>query len=209
MDNPPTSEVTTGVETVPKQIDVMENTSKQVQEAETVPKQIYITETVPKQGSMVEDKKTAEGSEDNDKRETIVIAAVQTRTQIAKEARAPGALKMSAARMMEINPEILVQEQYSDPTVSKYFKLLAGGRKRKGFNTRATYYVKHNILYHRYTYGSGKESQQLIVPSKFRQMVLEVERDGIMSGDQGVKNTVNRITEELFWPGAQSDTKTY
>lgn len=44
MDNPPTSEVTTGVETVPKQIDVMENTSKQVREAKTVSKQIYIAE---------------------------------------------------------------------------------------------------------------------------------------------------------------------
>ena len=50
---------------------------------------------------------------------------------------------------------------------------------------------------------------QLVVPLKYRNLVLKLAHESIMAGHMGIARTVSRVLSEFFWPGVQADTKRY
>lgn len=48
---------------------------------------------------------------------------------------------------------------------------------------------------------------QVLVPTKFRQMMIEIAHD--QSGHQGVRKTYDRLLRYLFWPRLKRDISAY
>lgn len=79
-------------------------------------------------------------------------------------------------------------------------------RKR---NRTVVEFIKNNLLYRRCIFSSGREVLQLMVPKELRNKVLKLGHDSVTAGHQGIKDTLQKITEEFFWLGVQSDVKRY
>ena len=51
--------------------------------------------------------------------------------------------------------------------------------------------------------------KQLVLPHSLRESVLEVAHDSILGGHLATKKTYDRVTSNLFWPGAYDDVTRY
>ena len=54
-----------------------------------------------------------------------------------------------------------------------------------------------------------KTRDQIIVPRKFRQEIMQVAHEPITAGHQGSNKTLARITNRFFWPGIKGDVKRF
>ena len=59
-------------------------------------------------------------------------------------------------------------------------------------------------MYREFTKGN-KATLQLVVPEGFREKVLRLARETMMSGHLGTKKTLDRVEAEFFWPGIYGD----
>ncbi|KAI0222643.1 hypothetical protein LSAT2_026109, partial [Lamellibrachia satsuma] len=51
--------------------------------------------------------------------------------------------------------------------------------------------------------------KQLVVPHKFRQQVLQIGHETLLSGHQGTKKTLQRIMLNFYWPGISGEVKRF
>ena len=56
---------------------------------------------------------------------------------------------------------------------------------------------------------NGKEIQQVIVPVKLRNQLMELAHSSLMGGHMGIKKTTDRIRGSFFWPGMEGDVKRF
>ena len=56
---------------------------------------------------------------------------------------------------------------------------------------------------------NGKTFTQLVVPKKFREVVMKLAHESIMSGHLATSRTISRVLSEFYWPGVQSDIKRF
>ncbi|XP_064472919.1 uncharacterized protein LOC135387751 [Ornithodoros turicata] len=139
-------------------------------------------------------------------------AAVETRRQ-AKE-KTQGRRERASLRVPEIHewpaqPGEIAKEQQEDVTLKCCFDRVGQRLQCRNENNSYEFVVKEGILYRLYRMGAGKEFLQMIVPKTFREAVLKLAHDGIMSGHQGVQKTTDRVLTEFFWPGVQADVKRF
>ena len=59
-------------------------------------------------------------------------------------------------------------------------------------------------MYRQFTKGN-KQTLQLDIPESFREKVLRLEYETLMSGHLGIKKTMDRVLTEFFWPGVCGD----
>ena len=59
-------------------------------------------------------------------------------------------------------------------------------------------------MYRQFTKGN-KLTLQLVIPESFREKVLMLANETLMSGHLGIKKTMNRVLTEVFWPGVCGD----
>ena len=76
------------------------------------------------------------------------------------------------------------------------------------------YYIdqKNWLMYRQFTSALEKGSvvhKQLVLPYSLRESVLEVAHDSILGGHLATKKTYDRVTSNLFWPGAYDDVTRY
>ena len=76
------------------------------------------------------------------------------------------------------------------------------------------YYIdqKNGLMYRQFTSPPEKGSvvhKQLVLPHSLRESVLEVAHDSILGGHLATKKTYDRVTSNLFWPGAYDDVSRY
>ncbi len=70
--------------------------------------------------------------------------------------------------------------------------------------------VNKGLLYRGFTSSkTGRATSQLVVPSKFRERVMAVGHEALMSGHLGKGKTADRITSSFYWPGAMADIKRF
>ena len=72
-------------------------------------------------------------------------------------------------------------------------------------NRGQTKFVERKDLLHREFTKGNKVTLQLVVPEGFREKVMRLAHETLMSGHLGTKKTLDRVVAEFFWPGICGD----
>ena len=88
--------------------------------------------------------------------------------------------------------------------LQKYFRLAESQESVKSGKIGTMSYELHNgLLYRIYKVPDTSDVSQLVVPVELRKAVLRLAHDSIMSGHEGINNTVDRVIGKFWWPGVQ------
>ncbi|XP_040067218.1 uncharacterized protein LOC120840675 [Ixodes scapularis] len=145
--------------------------------------------------------------ERGDKEFMGTAGAVLTKKPTCRPPPSPPELRVPEVPLLQTTKEELIQEQKNDETLKKCFHDVGKVTKKHRGRTKYEFFIRNELLYRSCTYSSGRKTDQLVLPKKFRRTVTGMAHDGIMSGHQGVSNTIALVSEEFFWPGVQSDIK--
>ena len=75
----------------------------------------------------------------------------------------------------------------------------------RGLNSGETKFVrKKDLTYRQFTKGN-KVTLQLVVPEGFREKVLRLVHETLLTEHLGIKKTLDRVVSEFFWPGLCRD----
>ena len=78
--------------------------------------------------------------------------------------------------------------------------------------TKESFVLKDNVL-HRLSrplfVTKGDYLDQIVVPYRLQQKVLDLAHKDVMSGHLGVHKTFQKIRESFYWPSMRKDVKTY
>ncbi|XP_062590636.1 uncharacterized protein LOC134252230 [Saccostrea cucullata] len=138
------------------------------------------------------------------------ITAVETRQQVKEKQKKYKPLKVPDIVKDEINTDDILREQQSDPSLETARRYAQEGRTSR--DGKVKWFEKNGLLYREYVSAEkdgGKTYSQLIVPSKFRHIVMKLAHESIMSGHLAISRTISRILSEFFWPGMQSEIKRF
>ena len=133
-------------------------------------------------------------------------AAAVTRSQAKQSEKAYRKLKVPDQIINE-DKEALKQAQATDPNLDSIRGRVESGNitVSRGLNRGETKFVrKKDLLYRQFTKGN-KVTLQLVVPVGFREKVLRLAHETLMSGHLGIKKTLDRVVSEFFWPGVCGD----
>ena len=79
----------------------------------------------------------------------------------------------------------------------------------RGLNRGETKFVlKKDLMYRQFT-KENKLTLQLVIPESFREKVLRLAHETLMSGHLGIKKTMDRVLTEFFWPGVCGDVSRF
>ncbi|XP_033729482.1 uncharacterized protein LOC117318627 [Pecten maximus] len=135
--------------------------------------------------------------------------AVETRAQVSKKQRPYKSLKVPECIRDIGSVEELKEEQQNDATLEKFRKLaLKGESYVRDDGGRSIIFYHKDLMYREFQsprVANGKVFRQLIVPEKYRQTVMKLAHEAIMSGHLAAKRTSSRVLSEFFWPGIQGD----
>ncbi|XP_062572173.1 uncharacterized protein LOC134234132, partial [Saccostrea cucullata] len=138
------------------------------------------------------------------------VLAVETRQQAKEKTKPYPALRVPDIVKDDIKPEDIQREQQEDPSLETSLRNAKEGRISR--NGKVRWLEKRGLLYREYQASEkegGKTFSQLIVPSKFRTIVMKLAHDSVMSGHLATGRTISRILSEFFWPGMQSEIKRF
>ena len=141
------------------------------------------------------------------------LGAVRTRQQVRNAQKPYPKLKVPDA-VKDISPDDIKHEQNQDITLSKVRKLTQDWTIVEGKHNSTMSYVERNSLiyidgFSPLRFQNGKPFMQLVVPLKYRNIVLKLAHESIMTGHMSMSRTVSRVLSEFSWPGVQADTKRY
>lgn len=137
-----------------------------------------------------------------------VAAAVETRGQRLKAMRplsAPCGKQGAEATPLEIKGA-----QQDDSSLRGLFEAAKEGGQKEVRGGTVVFQVNKGLLYRVFTSSkTGRATSQLVVPSKFRERVMAVGHEALMSGHLGKGKTADRIMSSFYWPGAMADIKRF
>ena len=142
-----------------------------------------------------------------------VTGAVTTRSQKRSKPLPP--LKVTKSSVMNVTRHELGKYQREDPSLQKIRDWIKDGRgQNPRSNCEETYYWddKTRILTREYVTSAKKGHQsfnQVVLPEKLRQGVLEVAHDSILGGHLGMQKTGDRVLSNFYWPGIHGDVERY
>ena len=113
----------------------------------------------------------------------------------------------STQAVPELEPEDMERLQREDPSLETVRK----AADQETSSNRASFIKKNGILYrvcaHRKEKASARE--QLVLPNKYRKLVLELAHSIPLAGHLGKHITMDRILQRFYWPTARSDVADY
>ena len=133
-------------------------------------------------------------------------AAAITRSQAKQSEKAYRKLKVPDQIINE-DKEALKQAQATDPKLDSIRRRVDSGNitVSRGLNRGETKFIrKKDLTYRQFTKGN-KVTLQLVIPEGFREKVLRLAHETLMSGHSGIKKTLDRVVSEFFWPGVCGD----
>ena len=77
---------------------------------------------------------------------------------------------------------------------------------------KATFLKKNDLLYREFSSPSveqGKIFEQLIVPEQYRELVMQLAHESILTGHLSVTSSVHKVLSEYYWPGIYRDVKRF
>ena len=129
----------------------------------------------------------------------VPALAVQTRAQ-AKREGVTSKLKTPSIIDRTITPEQERNAQKEDVS-------LTTTRSRCEANEtigKAIFFKKNNLLYRKFSSPNveqGKIFEQLIVPEQYRELVIQLAHESILTGHLSVTSRVHKVLSEYYWPG--------
>ena len=133
-------------------------------------------------------------------------ASAVTRSQAKQSEKAYRKLKVPDQIINE-DKEALKQAPATDP------KLDSIRRRADSVNITVSHVMnkgetkfvrKKDLTYRQFTKGK-KVTLQLVIPEGFREKVLRLAHETLMSGHLGIKKILDRVVSEFFWPGVCGD----
>ena len=137
----------------------------------------------------------------------VPALAVQTRAQARREG-VTNKLKTPSIIDININPEQVRKAQKEDVS-------LTTTRSRCEANEtigKATFFKRNDLLYRKFSSPNveqGKIFEQLIVPGQYRELVMQLAHESILTGHLSVTSSVHKVLSEYYWPGIYRDVKRY
>ena len=137
----------------------------------------------------------------------VPALAVETRAQARREG-VTNKLKTPSIIDININPEQVRKAQKEDVS-------LITTRSRCEANEtigKATFFKRNDLLYRKFSSPNveqGKIFEQLIVPEQFRELVMQLAHESILTGHLSVTRSVHKVLSEYYWPGIYRDVKRY
>ena len=137
----------------------------------------------------------------------VPALAVQTRAQ-AKREGVTSKLKTPSIIDININPEQVSKAQKEDVS-------LTTTRSRCEANEtigKATFLKKNDLLYRKFSSPNveqGKIFEQLIVPEQYRELVMQLAHESILTGHLPVTSSVHKVLSEYYWSGIYRNVKRY
>ena len=137
----------------------------------------------------------------------VPALAVQTRAQ-AKREGVTSKLKTPSIIDININPEQVRKAQKEDVS-------LTATRSRCEANEtigKATFFKRNDLLYRKFSSPNveqGKIFEQMIVPEQYRELVMQLAHESILTGHLSVTSSVHKVLSEYYWPGIYRDVKRY
>ena len=107
--------------------------------------------------------------------------------------------------------EAFKQAQESGPKLNGIRQRIESGSVTvsRGLNRGETKFVlKKGLMYRQFTKGN-KLTLQLVIPESFREKVLRLAHETLISGHLGIKKTMDRVLTEFFWPGVCGDVSRF
>ena len=133
-------------------------------------------------------------------------AAAVTRSQAKQSENACRKLKVPDQIINE-DKKALKQAQATDPNLDNIRGRVESGSitVSRGLNRGETKFVrKKGLLYRQFTKGN-KVTLQLVIPGVFREKVLRLAHETLLTEHLGIKKTLDRVVSEFFWPGVCGD----
>ena len=137
----------------------------------------------------------------------VPALAVQTRAQ-AKREGVTSKLKTPNIIDRTITPAQVSKAQKDDVS-------LTTTRSRCEANEtigKATFFKKNDLLYRKFSSPNveqGKIFEQLIVPEQYRELVMQLAHESILTGHLSVTSSVHKVLSEYYWPGIYRDVKRF
>ena len=137
----------------------------------------------------------------------VPAVAVETRAQAIREG-VTSKLKIPSIIDININPEQVNKAQKDDVS-------LTTTRSRCEANEtigKATFFKKNDLLYRKFSSPNveqGKIFEQLIVPEQYRELVMQLAHESILTGHLSVMSSVHKVLSEYYWPGIYRDVKRF
>ena len=137
----------------------------------------------------------------------VPAVAVETRAQARREG-VTNKLKTPSIIDITINPEQVSNAQKEDVS-------LTTTRSRCETNEtigKATFFKKNDLLYRKFSSPNveqGKIFEQLIVPEQYRELVMQLAHESILTGHLSVTSSVHKVLSDYYWPGIYRDVKRF
>ncbi|XP_052809601.1 uncharacterized protein LOC128238066 [Mya arenaria] len=137
------------------------------------------------------------------------VTAVQTRLMKKDENERQKFKRMKAPKLIDsvATPDDIMKAQQSDATLERVREYVT-----KPGTDKAKFVIIKGIICREFvspTVDHGKRYLQMVVPKNYREKVMSLAHDSIMSGHLAVKRTVAKVLSEFYWPGVQADVKRY
>ncbi|XP_062599512.1 uncharacterized protein LOC134261046 [Saccostrea cucullata] len=137
--------------------------------------------------------------------------AVETRQQAKVKLKQYPQLKVPEILKGNITPDEIKLEQQTDDSLQRMRQWASSGQVVDKRTATIRWFMLHGFVYREYQTKteSGKSYKQLVVPKKFREIVMKLAHESIMSGHLAISRTSSRILSEFYWPGLQTDVKLF
>ncbi|XP_061171098.1 uncharacterized protein LOC133180643 [Saccostrea echinata] len=140
------------------------------------------------------------------------VNAVETRQQKRNREKPYPPLKVPNIITDVIEPHCIKTAQEEDPTLTKIRDYAEHNTVHQKKNGKVKWYKKNGLLYREFVANDdsvNKVFSQLVVPEKFRALVMKLAHDSLLAGHLGIQRTITRVNSEFFWPGLQSDIRRF
>ena len=129
------------------------------------------------------------------------VQAVETRSMAKRKPTKP--LKVLAP-IGEVSIEEFQKEQGQDPSLQQIWKKY---KEQKEEYERYKFIMKKGLLYQEFIDDYHRKGRQtlLVIPKKYKEPVLKLAHEGLMSGHQGINRTMDKIEAQFYWPGLLAD----
>lgn len=134
--------------------------------------------------------------------------AVVTRQQSRNESKKPKPMCVPEIIKSDISPDDIEAEQNDDETLVKIRSMVG----QEEVDSMVSYIRKRGIIYRVFQTdksGNSKRFTQLVVPKRFRNKVLSLAHESIMTGHLGISRTTSKVLAEFYWPGVQADVRRF
>ena len=143
----------------------------------------------------------------------ITAAPVTTRAQAARSQIRPKVKPLHVPQLPQVGSfEEFKTKQQGDEKLKDIWNKLEDGTITKRKTLRYKFILHEQLLYRQVLKRESDEElyeKQLVVPTKYRTLILKTAHDTLFSGHLGITKTLARIKCHFYWLGMDLDVTRY